>query len=621
MAATGYRYPTSEAIIADTGVAWANISAIRADDLTYATTGAAANTGTADDVLEARNFGFSSAVLPDSATITKVEIQFRAGGPSNVDCGVNPRVGANSYGRKGVSLGGPIVVTTHDFTANKPGGWTPADFRDGTFVVRFDFRNGNGSAVTGLQVDFVRVQVTFDVASSDGTLAATEAKDTAAISGAVSSNSQSVQVYVGGLAVGTPKTNTNPALIDQTFDITSERAWKPSDFRDGTLAVVLGSLRGDAALISRWDCVSLRVTYATPPVTSFTGTLAAVEARDTATVQAKIVASGTLAATEAKDVAAFAGSVTFAAVLAAVEARDVASFIGKVSHTGILAAAEARDVAAVTGIVTHTGILAATEAKDAAAFTGSSTHLGTLAVTERRDIAAFAEAQLAFVGEVVAVEAPDTAAVIGKLTATGTLAASEAKDSAALRGGIVAQGTLAVSEARDTAAFTGSGLLGGILAATEQRDTAAVVGNARTLGVLAATEGQDRALFTSSTGWSGVLAATEARDSAAFVARADTKGVLVASEARDSAAFVAAATTDGILAATEEADRLIFVQTDIAGIIQAIEASDIVLFTGAVQDFSTDIIGDEDRPLIQGGCEGQSQITGNACTVQIKGSV
>jgi hypothetical protein len=124
------------------------------------------------------------------------------------------------------------------------------------------------------------------------------------------------------------------------------------------------------------------------------GTLAAIEAGDTAAIAGLVGLIGTLAATEGADAAAITGLVGRAGTLAATEGADTAAFAGLVAITGALAATEAADVASFAGTVATLGTLAATEEADAFAATGivaaAGEIVGTLTATEGADTAAFA---------------------------------------------------------------------------------------------------------------------------------------------------------------------------------------------------------------------------------------
>lgn len=89
------------------------------------------------------------------------------------------------------------------------------------------------------------------------------------------------------------------------------------------------------------------------------------------------------------------GGATITGTLAATETQDTASLSGLLVHVGTLAVTESQDSASLTGKVAHTGTLAVTEAQDVAAFAGDVTTGGititvTLEATESQDLAEFA---------------------------------------------------------------------------------------------------------------------------------------------------------------------------------------------------------------------------------------
>lgn len=100
-----------------------------------------------------------------------------------------------------------------------------------------------------------------------------------------------------------------------------------------------------------------------------TGALAATEAADTASFSGSLSgAPGSLSATEAPDTASFVGKVTVAGTLAATEGPDTAAFVASLPVTGTLAATEGPDAAAFSGSTPVTGTLVGVEAGDNAIF-------------------------------------------------------------------------------------------------------------------------------------------------------------------------------------------------------------------------------------------------------------
>ena len=158
-----------------------------------------------------------------------------------------------------------------------------------------------------------------------------------------------------------------------------------------------------------------------------TGTLAATDAQDAASVSGSASApsaSGALSASDAQDIASFAGALTFTGSLAATEEQDAATFAGTAYAPGVsgaLAAADSADSAVFTGALSFVGSITATEPQDQISLTGSTVAGGTLAATESVDTASLAGAfgAASFSGLLAATEATDVFAVSGSVRRTG----------------------------------------------------------------------------------------------------------------------------------------------------------------------------------------------------------
>lgn len=179
-----------------------------------------------------------------------------------------------------------------------------------------------------------------------------------------------------------------------------------------------------------------------------------------------------------------------------------------------------------------TGALDAREPRDQAALAGNLKSSGVLAAIERPDVAALA-GSLTLLGQVTARERPDGAAVAATLSTSGSLAKTENADTARLTGGLSFSGSLAATERRDTAHAVLSAVSFGALAATEARDGAVLRVTLSTSGALAASERSDRAALAGLVYLALRLAATEARDGAAIRLNLNTTGTLAAAEIRD----------------------------------------------------------------------------------------
>lgn len=103
------------------------------------------------------------------------------------------------------------------------------------------------------------------------------------------------------------------------------------------------------------------------------GSLAALESADAAELASVVVVAGALSAAESTDVSALAGQVVVAGSLDAAEPADAAEISGAVSDgpSGVLGATEAADTAALTGAVDVAGSLGATEGADTASITSA----------------------------------------------------------------------------------------------------------------------------------------------------------------------------------------------------------------------------------------------------------
>ena len=261
-----------------------------------------------------------------------------------------------------------------------------------------------------------------------GTLAATEANDTASVSGKV--------LVKGNLAATETGTDTFAA--------------------SGTTAVVIhGSL---AATESGTD------TLAAAGKVLIKGSLASTESGvDTLSASGKVFIKGSLAATEANDTLAASGKVLVKGSLAATETGvDTLAASGKVLVKGSLAATETgADAFVASGKVLVKGSLAATETGiDVFSASGSQTIHGSLAATE----------------------ANDTLAALGKVLVKGTLAATETGiDTLAASGKVLVKGSLTATETGiDVFHAGGTELIQGYLAATEASDIFAATGVAGT---------------------------------------------------------------------------------------------------------------------------------------------
>ncbi len=190
------------------------------------------------------------------------------------------------------------------------------------------------------------------------------------------------------------------------------------------------------------------------------GTAAWTEANDTATIAGSVRASGTVAWTEASDTASLAGSLTVSGTATWTEANDTAALSGTVGSgvSGSLAWTEADDSASLAGALSVSGSASWTEVSDTAAISGTvgTAATGSIAWTEANDTAALSGSLLVS-GAASWTEANDQAAIAGSLTASGSAAWTEANDSWSITGFLGSlSGTLAWTEDADTWALAGT---------------------------------------------------------------------------------------------------------------------------------------------------------------------
>jgi hypothetical protein len=161
MADTGYLFATSTT--ASTG-AWANLGNIFATDGIEAD--CTISTKNTSSVRILNNFGFTSSVIPDDATVSQVFLRavWRVSSTSGI-----ARLGiAAHHSSAGLlstrsQLGEPTTLTTdtYDITADRA--WAPADFRDGTLTVHVRPSNGNDADNPGYKFDSVSLDAIYSV--------------------------------------------------------------------------------------------------------------------------------------------------------------------------------------------------------------------------------------------------------------------------------------------------------------------------------------------------------------------------------------------------------------------------------------------------------------------------
>lgn len=198
-----------------------------------------------------------------------------------------------------------------------------------------------------------------------------------------------------------------------------------------------------------------------------TGTLAATDAQDAASVSGSASApsaSGALSASDAQDIASFTGALIFSGSLSATDSPDAATFAGTAYAPGVsgtFAATDGADSAVFTGALSFVGSITATEPQDQISLTGSTGSGGTLAATESVDTASLAGAfgAASFSGLLAATEATDIFAVSGSVMAPpiiGSLMASDGQDVAVLAGYVPVYGVCAANDPIDYCLLAGA---------------------------------------------------------------------------------------------------------------------------------------------------------------------
>lgn len=210
--------------------------------------------------------------------------------------------------------------------------------------------------------------------------------------------------------------------------------------------------------------------------TIISGLLATTEAADILAFAGVFGNAGALATAETPDAAAFSGTLSDQGSLATTENTDTAAFAGAVSISGTLVTTDSTDVAAFAGAISDQGALATMETADVAALTGAIVTSGALVTTEATDILAFVGGGAGVSGTLASIETPDAAAFIGAVVYQGALATSEAKDIASFVGAVSYTGALAATEAKDIASFAGVLAAIGAFAAVETQDDEIFIG-------------------------------------------------------------------------------------------------------------------------------------------------
>lgn len=161
MATTGFKLPTSDTAVSGT---WGTTTNAYLDDGNVATCTIAAKNTTS--IRSYFNYGFSTAVLPDNAVITQVNLRVEwrlgAGGAGVGILGVRARVTTTDLTIH-ENPNEPLTLTPETFNITAERAWAPADFRDGTLFVRLEPRTGNNATNPAFEFDFTAIEVVYGI--------------------------------------------------------------------------------------------------------------------------------------------------------------------------------------------------------------------------------------------------------------------------------------------------------------------------------------------------------------------------------------------------------------------------------------------------------------------------
>lgn len=161
MADTGYLFATSSQVSTGT---WTNVSNFFSTNGTEAA--CTISTKNTSSVTRLHNFGFTTSVLPDNATISQVFMRCvwrvtSAGGIAILGAAAHH----SSWGLLSTfkNTAEPTSLTTDTFDMSAVTTWTPAVFRDTTLTVHVRPNNGNSATNPFYRFDSVSLDVIYTV--------------------------------------------------------------------------------------------------------------------------------------------------------------------------------------------------------------------------------------------------------------------------------------------------------------------------------------------------------------------------------------------------------------------------------------------------------------------------
>lgn len=309
-----------------------------------------------------------------------------------------------------------------------------------------------------------------------GSFAATEARDTVAISG-TASLPQTVQLEV--TEGSDSSTITGDVLLVGSFDIT--------EGADGL------ETEGDVPVVGQFE-LSEGVDEAELDgfVIVYGEIFFGLEGPDAIEISGDVIVSGTLAATDGADDVTSETDVIVTASLSVTDAADLASLLGDVFVSGTLAATEGADSPDTSGDVIVTGSISAIDAADVSALQGDVIISGSMTGTDSPDIVSLS-GDVIVSGSLSGVDGADTAPILGDIFVTGSLSVTDPSDTISFSGVITwpdIPGTLGATEAADSASIAGNlAVYGSLVGVTEGVDSISlIIAIDRTAGLEVADE-------------------------------------------------------------------------------------------------------------------------------------
>lgn len=168
MAQTGFLFATSTQVSTGT---WTTTDSMKVTDGVEAT--CTISTKNTSSVARLHNFGFTTTILPDTATIQTVNLQAiwrvtTTGGIANLAVAAHH----SSAGLLSTHINTlePTSLSTQVFDITADRAWAPADFRDGTLTLHVRPNNGNSATNPFYRFDSFALDVIYGLPVTPRTL-------------------------------------------------------------------------------------------------------------------------------------------------------------------------------------------------------------------------------------------------------------------------------------------------------------------------------------------------------------------------------------------------------------------------------------------------------------------